>query len=123
MENEEAEMLLPLGSVVTVKDGDGSLLMIVSRAAISEVDGVTGYFDYAAVNYPNGVTDINEFMFFNRENVESIQYFGFINADEQIFADNYDDLMANQELPRLSVESPNETDNKNIKPNNNPYGF
>lgn len=122
MDNDEVEMLLPLGSIVTVSDGDGSLLMIVSRAAISEVDGITGYFDYAAVNYPSGVTDINEFMFFNRENIESIQYFGFINADEQIFAENYDNLMAEQELPKLSVEDPDEH-KKNDEMNSGPYGF
>ncbi|EUJ18933.1 DUF4176 domain-containing protein [Listeria aquatica] len=28
--------ILPLGSVVTLKDGDGSVLMIVSRASVIE---------------------------------------------------------------------------------------
>lgn len=51
MENK----ILPLGSIVTLKNGDGSELMIVTRAAIIEEDGVEVYFDYGSVLIPQGM--------------------------------------------------------------------
>ncbi|WP_271018569.1 DUF4176 domain-containing protein [Streptococcus agalactiae] len=51
MENK----ILPLGNVVTLKNGDGSQLLIVTRAAIIEEDGVEVYFDYGSVLTPQGM--------------------------------------------------------------------
>ena len=53
------DKILPLGSVVTLKNGDDTEVMIVSRASVIEVeDGQGGtksvYFDYGSVVIPNG---------------------------------------------------------------------
>ncbi|NQM14395.1 DUF4176 domain-containing protein [Streptococcus suis] len=50
------DRILPIGSVVTIKDGNLPLL-IISRAALFENNGELGYFDYSAVIYPEGMTD------------------------------------------------------------------
>ena len=85
------DTILPIGSIVLTENGEVPL-MIVGRASLFEQDGETGYFDYSAVTYPQGVTDGKEFIFFNRENVSSIIYFGYVNAEEQEFASKYDSL-------------------------------
>lgn len=92
-ETEIFETILPLGSIVLVEDGT-TPFMIVSRAALFNQEGKIGYFDYSAVPYPQGITDGKEYVFFNRENISSIIYFGYVNAEEQEFASEYDDLVA-----------------------------
>jgi hypothetical protein len=77
--------------------------MIAGRAALSRQNGRQGYFDYVAVPYPDGVPEPDEYLFFNREDVYEVEYFGYINADEQVFAENYDDLIAKAGYPKLSI--------------------
>lgn len=101
--NNEKEQILPIGTVIITKDGNIPL-MIVSRGALFEQDGKVGYFDYSAVPYPTGITDGEEFAFFNREDVESIIFFGYINSDEQLFAENYDELISKSEYKKLTIE-------------------
>lgn len=50
------DRILPIGSVVTIKDGNLPLL-IISRAALFENNGELCYFDYSAVIYPERMTD------------------------------------------------------------------
>lgn len=50
------DRILPIGSVVTIKDGNLPLL-IISRADLFENNGELGYFDYSAVIYPEGMTE------------------------------------------------------------------
>ena len=101
--NNEKEQVLPIGTVIITKDGNIPL-MIVSRGALFEQDGKVGYFDYSAVPYPTGITDGEEFAFFNREDVESIIFFGYINSDEQLFAENYDELISKSEYEKLTLD-------------------
>ncbi len=101
--NNTNEQILPIGTVIITKDGNIPL-MIVSRGALFEKDGKVGYFDYSAVPYPTGITDGEEFAFFNREDVESIIFFGYINSDEQLFAENYDELISKSEYEKLTLD-------------------
>lgn len=48
--------ILPLGSVVRLKNGDVKL-MIISRAPLSEENNMIGYYDYSACMYPMGQVD------------------------------------------------------------------
>jgi len=66
----------------------------VSRGGLSEQEGKVGYFDYVSVPYPSGLTDSNEYAFFNREDVGSILFIGYRNATEQKFAESYDEMIA-----------------------------
>ena len=97
------EAILPIGSVVITKQGDIPL-MIVSRGALYEEKGKTGYFDYCAVLYPTGIEDAKEFAFFNREDIESIIFIGYINSDEQLFVERYDELIAESGYEKLTID-------------------
>ena len=99
----ERERILPIGSIVITKEGNIPL-MIVSRGALFEQNGELGYFDYSAIPYPMGMTEEQDFAFFNREDIENIIYFGYVNSDEQIFAENYDDLLASSGYEKLSLK-------------------
>lgn len=95
--------ILPLGTVVTLKNGDGTKLMIVSRATVVEDDGKEVYFDYGAVLIPQGMVSPETVYFFNRENVEKIIFKGFENYDEQQFAKQYDSMLENANISKGNV--------------------
>ncbi|MCC9763181.1 DUF4176 domain-containing protein [Streptococcus agalactiae] len=100
MENK----LLPLGSIVTLKNGDGSELMIVTRAAIIEEDGVEVYFDYGSVLIPQGMVSPENVYFFNAENVEEVIFKGFENEAEKDFQSNYETMIEQSIYPKGNVE-------------------
>ena len=114
------DKILPLGSVVTLKNGDDTEVMIVSRASVIEVeDGQGGtksvYFDYGSVVIPNGMQTPDNLFFFNRENVKEAVYFfnkenikevlfkGYRNKDEEAFEEHYDTWMKSAEVPKGSI--------------------
>ena len=78
--------ILPLGSVVTLKDGDGTELMIITRGALIEENGQEAYFDYGSVIVPHGMVTPEHLYFFNRENVEEVIFKGYANEAEHAFA-------------------------------------
>lgn len=96
--------ILPIGSIVNLKKGEGTLLMIVSRASLYKKDETIGYYDYASVVYPEGLNKDNEFMFFNREDIDQVIFKGFIDSDEQEIEENYDEEIAKSNYPKFSVE-------------------
>ena len=65
------DYILPLGTVVTLKNGDIKL-MIVGRAQLFNDEGTIGYFDYSALGYPQGVVSESEYAFFNDEDIEEV---------------------------------------------------
>ena len=96
--------ILPLGTVVILKEGDGTQLMIISRATVVEDRGKEVYFDYGAVLIPQGMISPEAVYFFNRENIEKIIFKGFENAEEQQFAENYDFMLEKANVEKGSVE-------------------
>jgi hypothetical protein len=98
MENK----ILPIGSIVHLKDGNIDL-MITSRAQLFNDKGTLGYFDYAAVFYPTGVTEENKFVFFNREDVAGVIFEGYRNEEELHFEATYDEEIAKVPYSKLGV--------------------
>lgn len=82
------EKLLPVGSVVLVKEAEKALMII----GIIQKNG-DKQFDYSAVLYPEGYIDDKHFYMFNHADIEKIEYIGYINADHQYFRNNLVDLM------------------------------
>lgn len=93
---------------MTLKNGDDTEVMIVSRASVIGVDdGKSGaksvYFDYGSVVIPNGMQTPDNLFFFNRENVKDVLFEGYRNEDEKAFEEHYDTWMKSAEVPKDSI--------------------
>ncbi|MBC6310735.1 DUF4176 domain-containing protein [Listeria sp. FSL L7-1582] len=97
------DRVLPLGTVVLLKDGDGSRLMIVCRASIVEDRKKEVFYDYGAVLIPQGMLSPEAVYFFNKENVEKVLFEGFKNEDENEFAEQYDEMVSQTKIPKGSI--------------------
>lgn len=95
--------LLPPGSVVSLAAGGDHLVMVVGRGNVTEVRGEKGYFDYTGLPYPQGVGERGEYLFFNREDVGEVVFFGYSNAVEQEFEASFDAVTEGSGYRRLSV--------------------
>lgn len=98
------EHILPIGTIVLTQMGEFPL-MIVSRASLYDDNGEIGYFDYAAVPYPEGMGNDGEYLFFNHEDIANVIYFGYVNSHEQVFSDQYYDLVRESGYKKLSLDS------------------
>lgn len=94
--------LLPLGSVVNLKKGDGTKVVIIGRLTLTEDNGVKGYFEYSSVVYPTGIVDANQLLFFNSEDINEVFHTGFSDEQEKQLQQEIKQL--DIEYPRLSVD-------------------
>ncbi|MBC1675426.1 DUF4176 domain-containing protein [Listeria welshimeri] len=95
------EELLPLGSVVRLKNGEQQLL-IISRFTLYNNQGVIGYFEYSGCLYPNGQTDQTSY-FFNQEDIEKIYFTGYVNEAEREFREKVDKELKKIAYPRFEL--------------------
>ena len=82
------DQILPIGSVVKVKDI--RIPYFIMGRACSGTDGKI--YDYAAVMYPAGLDDPKQVEYFDRHDVDSIIYTGYINSDEKKMEDDYEKI-------------------------------
>lgn len=75
--------MLPIGSIVYLKEGTQKL-MILNRAAIIEKEGEKQIFDYSACLYPQGLISENIF-YFNEENIDKVLFEGYKDSEEKRF--------------------------------------
>lgn len=71
--------LLPLGSVITLKNGT-KRVMIVGR--LQNKVGENIVYDYAAVLWPQGVIDSSHFYLFNHEDIHCLYHIGLQDEEE-----------------------------------------
>jgi len=76
--------LLPLGSVVLLKNGK-KRLMIYGRKQKAVADNQA--YDYIACLYPEGNINENFNYLFNHEDIENIVFRGYSDADDEMFLD------------------------------------
>ena len=94
--------ILPLGTVVTLKNGDMKLI-IVGRAQLFNNEGTIGYFDYSALGYPQGVVSDSEYAFFNDEDIKEIHFEGYRDDTEKIFASSYEERIKEVSYPKIHL--------------------
>lgn len=95
--------LLPIGTVVRVKDGSQSL-MITTLFPVAEKDGQKGYFDFGAVPLPLGVVG-QDLAFFNKEDIDEVLFLGYVDVSFQQLTANYDELVTKIKYPKFTVEN------------------
>jgi len=75
-----SEKLLPVGSVVLLRDADKEL-MIIGILPMNEGKK----FDYLAVLHPEGYISENYVFMFNHEDIAQVKFIGYVNAAYQMF--------------------------------------
>ncbi len=96
--------ILPLGSVVKLKNGDGTLVMVVARGSLTKNDaGEMVYFDYGSCIIPNGLQG-NKMYFFNQEDIEQVIFKGYVNLPEQQFEKDYPKLIEESKYKQGKVD-------------------
>ena len=84
----DVKQLLPIGSVVLVKDANKKMMII---GILQTSDGVR--YDYMAVLYPEGYLTQEHIYLFNQEDIAEICYFGFLGAEHQAFRSELSELL------------------------------
>ena len=82
--------ILPIGSVVSV-NGSKEPFMIVSQFPVTTSNNREGYFDFGAVPLPLGLIS-DEMIFFNKEDISSILFIGYLDERFQELQEKYDEL-------------------------------
>lgn len=73
--------LLPIGSVVMLKEATKSLMIVGTMQRDEE-----GHeFDYISVVFPEGYINSEYFFLFNHEDIVDVKFVGCINAESQTY--------------------------------------
>ena len=75
-----SDQLLPIGSVVRLKDGEKDLMII---GILPTNEGTT--YDYLGVFYPEGYLNQEYVFLFNHTDIEKIKFVGFMDVSYQAF--------------------------------------
>lgn len=86
--------LLPIGSVVILKNAAKSL-MIIGRFQVDMED--KKIYDYAGCMYPEGFLNANQLFLFQAEDIETILFKGMQNDEELEFREKLNSLLENRE--------------------------
>ena len=81
-------MILPIGSVVYLKEGNQKI-MILNRGAVVEQDDTQVYFDYTGALYPEGLNP-EQVYYFNREDIDEVIWEGHSDSDEKRYMELYE---------------------------------
>ncbi|MCM1244430.1 MAG: DUF4176 domain-containing protein [Roseburia sp.] len=96
--------LLPIGSVVRLKEGMKYLMLI----GILQEDEEGNSYDYIACVFPEGYIDEETFFLFNHEDIEEVEFLGCVNAQTQSF---FETLRQQGLLEDMHNDVTNESDN------------
>lgn len=84
------EKYLPLGTVVLLKGGKKRLM--ITGFLIAPNDDKTKVFDYCGVIYPEGMITSDKTALFNHEQIDKVDFLGFIDEEEKNFKAKLDEL-------------------------------
>ena len=87
--------LLPIGSVVLLKEGEKRLMICGRIQANSEDDTI---YDYSACFYPEGIIDPSSMYFFNADAIERVFFIGFQDAEEFQYSESVLDTLGELEI-------------------------
>ena len=93
--------LLPLGSVVRLKNGDQKI-MITSRLPLYNNQGTIGYFEYGACLFPNGQVD-QQMYFFNETDIDEVYFEGYVDEAEEAFQKQYQEEIKDIKYTKLTL--------------------
>ena len=77
---KKVKNLLPVGSVVQLKEAEKKLTIV---GILVNNNGVQ--FDYIAVLFPEGYIDSARMFVFNHEDIDKVEFLGYMNSEFQLF--------------------------------------
>ena len=77
---ENIKNLLPCGSVVLLKEAKKKLMIV---GVLMNNNGVK--YDYIGVFFPEGYIDSSRMFVFNHEDIEKVEFIGYMNSEFQLF--------------------------------------
>ena len=99
----EDSKILPLGSIVYLKEGNKKVMIIARGLVTKSGDGFI-YFDYGGVPYPEGMVD-DQLAYFQADAITKVIFEGFSDYDEEATAERIKAFVANHpEIPHGNVE-------------------
>ena len=84
--------LLPIGSVVLLKDST-KRVMIIGVAQVLESSGEKVIYDYAGCLYPEGYMSADKNYLFNTDQIEKLYAIGYQDDEQLAFKERADALM------------------------------
>ncbi|KXF71674.1 DUF4176 domain-containing protein [Enterococcus faecalis] len=99
------ETILPIGSIVYLKEGTKKL-MVLNRAPIIEEEGKQLLFDYSGAIYPVGLNP-EEVFYFNKEDIDEVVFEGFSDEEEDRFVQLYEEWLKKEgkDIKKRNVSS------------------
>ena len=82
-----SETLLPMGTVVKLKDQ--TELIIIGRGSLVEQNQELVYFEYTSVLVPTGYQQADQLYFFNNSDIREVVFMGYKNDAELEFESNF----------------------------------
>ena len=82
------EKLLPLGSIVYLKEATAKLMVVGRGASFDNGEGQL-FSDYVGVVYPNGI-DPEDALFFNHQDIDKFIFTGYSDEEEERYLEVYD---------------------------------
>lgn len=83
---------LPVGTIVKLKESTKRMMIIGYEMKNSEEKK----YDYVACLYPEGISETTRIALINNDDVENIIFFGFIDAEYQVFRTHFDNPKINK---------------------------
>lgn len=95
--------LLPLGSIVYLKEGNKKLL-IIARGLVAKNGGGHLFFDYGGVPYPEGLVD-DQMAYFQHDAIVRVVFEGFTDLDDEATVDKINAYIENHpDIPRGDIK-------------------
>lgn len=99
----ETTKLLPLGSVVYLKEGNKKVL-IIARGLVAKNGEGHIYFDYGGVPYPEGIID-DKMAYFQHEAITKVVFEGYSDLDDEATVEKINTFVEQHpEIPRGNVK-------------------
>ncbi len=93
--------LLPIGSVVEVKQGTKKLMIFGITQKLMTKEGSEMPFDYVGVPYPEGNIDENYQFMFNHSDIDFVHFFGCMDQEWEDYIEEFNQYLKD-ELPAQS---------------------
>ncbi|MCJ1976436.1 DUF4176 domain-containing protein [Pseudolactococcus paracarnosus] len=122
---EKENSLLPIGSVVYLKEGTVKMVIIGRSNLLTLPEKETVLFDYSAVIYPLGYVGEKEIYFFNKNDVDKIEFKGYSDSENEQFVKNMLDYQNKPEnfFIQGNVDEFLEQEKEHKNPEEQSFGF